>query len=103
MNLRNKVIPRLSGNNQASSAENVNEYQAVLPVGDETSGHSAHQEPNLTQALRQMTRVQQILDQNSHQSTAQLDVVLAAIMATNKNIARIRQLLARNEQTYGDP
>nr|CAD1838720.1 unnamed protein product [Ananas comosus var. bracteatus] len=48
-----------------------------------------------------MTRVLQILDQNSHQCTAQLDAILAAIIASNKNIAQNGQLLARNKQPFG--
>nr|CAD1822918.1 unnamed protein product [Ananas comosus var. bracteatus] len=90
-----------SGNDQASSTENVNENQAVLPVGGETSEQSAHQEPSLTQALGYMPRVLQTVDQNIHQSTAQLDMVPVAITAYNENIVQIRQLFTRNEQTYG--
>nr|CAD1843995.1 unnamed protein product [Ananas comosus var. bracteatus] len=44
MNLQNRAILRPSGNDQASSAENANENQAVLPIGGETSEQLAHQE-----------------------------------------------------------
>nr|CAD1830231.1 unnamed protein product [Ananas comosus var. bracteatus] len=99
MNLRNRVIPRNFGSDQQpSNSDNAKERQAVLPAESETSGQSDQQEPSLAQALGQMTRVLQILDQNSHRSTARLDAVLAAIMASNENIARIGQLLTRNEQ-----
>nr|CAD1822939.1 unnamed protein product [Ananas comosus var. bracteatus] len=98
INLRNRAIPRNSGGDQPSDSDNAGECQAVLPVEGETSGQSAHKEPSLTQALGQISRVLQTLDQNIHQSTARLDAVLAAITAYNKNIARIEQLLTRNEQ-----
>lgn len=58
-------------------------------MGGETSGQSAYQEPNLSQALGQITRILQTLYQNSHQNIARLDAVLAAIMASNENIARV--------------
>nr|CAD1829303.1 unnamed protein product [Ananas comosus var. bracteatus] len=64
INLRNRVVPRTSGNDQASNANNSNERNVVLPLEDETSGQSAQQEPSLTQALGQMTQVLQVLDQN---------------------------------------
>nr|CAD1834479.1 unnamed protein product [Ananas comosus var. bracteatus] len=98
MNLRNRAIPRSSGNDQASSSENANKHHAVLPVGNEISEQSAHQEPNLIQELEQITRVLQVLDQNNHRSTAPLDAVLAAITAFDEIIARNGQLLIRNEQ-----
>nr|CAD1827284.1 unnamed protein product [Ananas comosus var. bracteatus] len=72
-----------------------------LTVEGETSGQSEQQEPSLAQALGQMMRVLQVLDQNSHRSTARLDAVLAAITASNENIPRIGQLLTRNEQPTG--
>nr|CAD1840704.1 unnamed protein product [Ananas comosus var. bracteatus] len=75
MNLRNRIVPRNSGNNQASNSENAVERQAVLSVKVETSGQSDQQEPSLAQALGQMMRVLQVLDQNSHKSTARLDAV----------------------------
>nr|CAD1836392.1 unnamed protein product [Ananas comosus var. bracteatus] len=77
MNLRNRVILRNSGNDQANNTERTNERHVVLPVEGETSGQSDQQEPSLAQALEQMTRVLQVLDQNSHKSTARLDAVLA--------------------------
>nr|CAD1837173.1 unnamed protein product [Ananas comosus var. bracteatus] len=98
INLRNRAIPRNSGSEQPSNSENVVERQAVLPAEGETSGQSGQQEPSLAQALGQMTRVLQVLDQNSHASTARLDAVLAAITASNENIARMGQLLTRNDQ-----
>nr|CAD1825857.1 unnamed protein product [Ananas comosus var. bracteatus] len=91
-----EAIPRNSGSEQPSNSENVVERQAVLPAEGETSGQSGQQEPSMAQALGQMTRVLQVLDQNSHASTVRLDAVLAAITASNENIARIGQLLTRN-------
>lgn len=38
MNLYNQIIFRSIGNEQASSAENVNEQQSILPLGIESSG-----------------------------------------------------------------
>lgn len=63
------------------------------PVESETSGQSDQQEPSLAQALGQMTRILQVLDQNNPKSTARLDAVLGSIMVSNENIFRIRQLL----------
>nr|CAD1820362.1 unnamed protein product [Ananas comosus var. bracteatus] len=98
MNLRNRVVPRNFGNDQASSFDNAGERQATLPAEGEASGPSDQQEPSLAQALGQITWVLQVLDQNSHRSTARLDAVLAAITTFNENIARIGHLLTRNEQ-----
>lgn len=69
----------------------------ALQAGGENIGHSVHQESSLTQAFGQMTRILQMVDQNSHQ------IVLAAITTSNENTARIGQLLARNKQPYGGP
>nr|CAD1837586.1 unnamed protein product [Ananas comosus var. bracteatus] len=70
MNLRNRAVPRNFGSEQPSNSDNNGERQAVLPAEGETSGQSGQQEPSLSQALGQMTRVLQVLDQNSHTSTA---------------------------------
>nr|CAD1832645.1 unnamed protein product [Ananas comosus var. bracteatus] len=102
MNLYNRVISRNSRNDQASNSDNAGERQAVLPVKGEANGQSDQQEPSLAQVLGQMTRVIQVLDQNSHRSTARLDAVLAAITASNENIVRIGQLLTQNEQPITD-
>ncbi len=75
----------------------------MLPVGPENIGQSAQQEPSLAHTFGQMTRVLHILDQNSQQSTTHLDTVLPAITASNESIARIEQLLVRNEQPNGGP
>lgn len=103
MNLRNWVVPRTSGNDQDSNTENTDERRAVLLAKNEISDQSDKQEPSLALALGQMTRILQVLDQNSHQSTTRLDAVLAAITASNENIAQIGQLLTRNEQPMMGP
>nr|CAD1820296.1 unnamed protein product [Ananas comosus var. bracteatus] len=91
--------PELGRSGRGAPGTEVEGGEAARSAGVEgkTSGQSDQQAPSLAQALGQMTRVLQVLDQNSHRSTARLDVVLAAITASNENIARNKQLLTQNE------
>nr|CAD1835754.1 unnamed protein product [Ananas comosus var. bracteatus] len=75
-----------------NNSENAAERQAVLPTEGETSGQSGQQEPSLAQALGQMTRVLQVLDQNSYTSAARLDR-LSSFSRGTKSIYEFLQLI----------
>ncbi len=96
LNLRSRVVPRHLGNDQTSSAGHADNLLPTLPELFETSGRSAPQEPALSELFGQIARmlesVERIhasLEKSRQTQGARLDSMLAAVTASNENVARI--------------
>ncbi len=81
LNLRNRVVTRLSGNDQGSSAVHTYDPPPTLPEIPETSGRSAPPESTLSELFGQMVRVMRALERRVQAQGTGLDSGSATVAA----------------------
>ncbi len=99
LSLRNRVVPRPLGNDQSSSVGHADEPPPTLVP--ETSASLSELFEQMARMLESFERTQLSLERSSQAQDARLDSILAAVSASNENMARIGQVLARNGSYNG--